>query len=322
MRLAGALATLLGRAEGAELPKDELLGRLREWGLITYPSPLLGPLLEKLPEVLAAEVKPRLDSTDLALFTRVGPASRAAVVASGLPRAGTTKGVPLKIRKFVGSVELLAWAKENDCPWVARTCNAIARRGNLQVLRRARELDCPWSLWTCSYAARGGHLEVLRWAREHGCPWDEDLNDSEMDCCALAAGGGHLEVLQWARVHHCPWSEHTCCAAADNGHPQVLRWAIEHGCPGGMGRRPGARQPPPPSPEWHCGTEWRWKRHGLITSVRSRRCRFCCSASFWSTRAYCPTSSVLGGLGPAPSPYQRRGATTAFRLLPYHGRAS
>jgi hypothetical protein len=45
VRLAGALAALLGRAEGAELPEVELLGRLREWGLITYPSPLLGGLL-------------------------------------------------------------------------------------------------------------------------------------------------------------------------------------------------------------------------------------------------------------------------------------
>jgi hypothetical protein len=47
VRLSGALAALLGRAESAELPEDELLGRLREWGLITYPSPLLAPLLEE-----------------------------------------------------------------------------------------------------------------------------------------------------------------------------------------------------------------------------------------------------------------------------------
>jgi len=84
VRLSAALATLLGRAEGAELPEDELLGRLRECGLITYPSPLLVPLLEEWPEVLAAEVLPRLDPTDLALFARVGPASRAVVVACGL----------------------------------------------------------------------------------------------------------------------------------------------------------------------------------------------------------------------------------------------
>jgi len=117
-RLWGALAALLGRAEGAELWwEDELLGRLRVQGLITYPSPLLGRLLEELRDVLAAEVLPRLDSTDLALFARVGRASRAAAVSSGLPRAGTGGGVPLKLIEFCESVERLAWARENDCPW-------------------------------------------------------------------------------------------------------------------------------------------------------------------------------------------------------------
>ena len=38
MRLAGALVALLGGAEGVELPEDELLGLLREAGLITYPA--------------------------------------------------------------------------------------------------------------------------------------------------------------------------------------------------------------------------------------------------------------------------------------------
>jgi len=50
--LAGALAALLGRAKGAELPEDQLLGWLRAKGLTAYPSPLLGPLLEELPKVL------------------------------------------------------------------------------------------------------------------------------------------------------------------------------------------------------------------------------------------------------------------------------
>jgi hypothetical protein len=47
VRLSGALAALLGPAEGAELPEDDLLWRLREWEQITYPSPLLRPLIEE-----------------------------------------------------------------------------------------------------------------------------------------------------------------------------------------------------------------------------------------------------------------------------------
>jgi len=231
-----ALAALMfpEDAEGAEPPElseDELLVVLRQAGLITYPSPLLGPLLA-LPAVFEAEVLPRLEPAGRALVARVGRASRAVVVASGLPRAGTTGGVPLKIKDFIGTVELLAWAKENGCPWVARTCAMIALHGHLEVLRRARELECPWDASTCAAAAGGGHLAVMVWARQHGCPWEENIDDgSNAGCCALAAAGGHLEVLKWLREHGCPWVESTCAAAAAAGQLEVLKWAREHGCP-------------------------------------------------------------------------------------------
>ena len=127
VRLSAALAALVETSW--ELWEDELLGRLRAKGLITYPSPLLGRLLEELRDVFAVEVLLRLDPTDLAMLARVGPASRAAVVASGLPRAGANGEVPLKLWAFLGSVEDLAWAKANDCPWVARVCAPPLRAG-------------------------------------------------------------------------------------------------------------------------------------------------------------------------------------------------
>ena len=64
-----------------------------------------GAARERLPEVLAAEVLPWLGPTDLAVFARVGLASRVAVVASGLPRAGTNGGALVVVEDFVGSVE-------------------------------------------------------------------------------------------------------------------------------------------------------------------------------------------------------------------------
>ena len=45
-------------------------------------------------------------------------------------------------------------------------------QGHLQVLQWARANDCPWNVTTCSQAAGGGHLSVLLWARRNGCPWD------------------------------------------------------------------------------------------------------------------------------------------------------
>ena len=95
---------------------------------------------------------PRLEPADRAMLGQVGSAWRAMVVAcTREPRAGLKGGVPLKVTVFVaGSVERLAWAKANGCPWGPKTC---------------------------SLAATGGHLEALRWAREHGCGWDGGGSD-------------------------------------------------------------------------------------------------------------------------------------------------
>ena len=79
VRLSGALAALLGGGEGAELWEDEVLGMMREHGLVTYPSPLLGRLLEKVPEVLEKEMLARLDATDHATIAQVARPWQAAV---------------------------------------------------------------------------------------------------------------------------------------------------------------------------------------------------------------------------------------------------
>ena len=94
------------------------------------PSELLGPLLE-WPDLLGL-VLARLDPTDCALLSRVGKWWLAAVVSRGLLRAGKRGALPLKLRAFVGSVEMLAWAKANGCPWGVETCNSIARGGHLR----------------------------------------------------------------------------------------------------------------------------------------------------------------------------------------------
>jgi hypothetical protein len=99
--------------------------------------------------------------------------------------------VPLKIDDFVGSVQMLAWAKDNGCHWL---------------------------MLTCGHIVGGGKLEVLQWTRAQGCLWDlqdlENLVDPDQDCCARAAEGGHLEVLKWLRENGCPWGQMTCEGAA------------------------------------------------------------------------------------------------------------
>jgi hypothetical protein len=236
VRPAGVLAELLG---AAELGEDELLLRLRELGLITYPSPLLRGLTQNVPEVLAGEVLARLDPTDLVLFGQAARACRAAVVAFGVPQEEEasddsdddgTEGGPLLLRveHFVGSVERLAWAKEMGCSWDEDICAKAARGGHLEVLKWAWERRCPCDRQVCWAAALGGHLEVLQWARGHGCAWDANT-------CQFAAWNGHLDVLRWAHEHGCPWDASTCSQAAVGGHLHVLQYAREHGCPWGIG---------------------------------------------------------------------------------------
>ncbi len=117
-----------------------------------------------------------------------------------------------------GHLEVLKWARNQGCPWNARTCANAAEKGHLEVLQWARSQGCPWDELTCAWAALKGHLEVLQWARSRGCAWDEDT-------CAFAAHGGHLEVLQWARSQGYPWNERTCAYAARGGHLDMLKWA-------------------------------------------------------------------------------------------------
>ena len=117
-----------------------------------------------------------------------------------------------------GHLEVLMWARANDCPWNEDTCSSAACSGNLEVLRWARENGCPWNERTCSSAAEGGHLETLMLARKNGCPWDERT-------CALAAEGGHLAVLMWARENGCPWNkELVCFHATSGGHLEMQEW--------------------------------------------------------------------------------------------------
>ena len=257
----------LRRAARGRARRDSGGAEIGEDGLIAYPSPLLGAgLLEKLPEVLAAEVLARLDPTDLMLFGQAGRACRAAVVAFGVPQEeevatsdddggdegssgeGTERGpLLLRVQDFVGSVERLAWAKARGCPWKEDICTYAASGGHLEVLKWAWERRCPWNNYTCTEAAWGGHLEVLKWAREHRCPWDEDTcswggqgrapGGGEVGRrawvpverkCSLAALGGHLHVLQFLRESGCPWDSRTC---ATGGHLEVLKWAREKQCP-------------------------------------------------------------------------------------------
>jgi hypothetical protein len=65
-------------------------------------------------------------------------------------------------------LDILKWARENNCPWNERTCYKAARNGHLNVLQWARENDCKWDLKTCYKASKGGRASAARSA-SFGC---------------------------------------------------------------------------------------------------------------------------------------------------------
>ena len=152
----------------------------------------LTQLAEKLPDLFARELLPRMDATTRAMLARASTVFRDVVASSGLHLPGGH--LVLKLETFCNSVERLAWAKANGCSWTERTCALVAVAGQLEVLMWARENGCPWDERTCALAAAAGKLEILMWAREHDCPWD-------WETCAWAAEGGHLHILLWAQEH-------------------------------------------------------------------------------------------------------------------------
>ena len=117
-----------------------------------------------------------------------------ALRAENFPGEGWTSANAAK-----GHLEVLKWARENDCPWDVhvrvrgagrppRGAEVGARErlpvGRVDVRGRgegrpprgaevgARE-RLPVGRGDVRGAAKGGHLEVLKWARANGCPWDE-----------------------------------------------------------------------------------------------------------------------------------------------------
>jgi len=74
-------------------------------------------LVEDFPDLFKKEVLERLEPTDRTMLAQAGRPWLAAVLASGLPRLPKGVRVWLRLMEFCTSVERLAWAKANGCPW-------------------------------------------------------------------------------------------------------------------------------------------------------------------------------------------------------------
>ena len=58
----------------------------------------------------------------------------------------------MRVRAEGDHLEVLKWARENDCPCHEQT-RVRGGGGYLEVLKRLRENDRSWNTWTCALAA-------------------------------------------------------------------------------------------------------------------------------------------------------------------------
>jgi hypothetical protein len=151
-----------------------------------------------------------------------------------------------------GSIEMLAYLKQEGCHLRDYTMKIAAEKGHLAVCQYLRAEQCPVDTLSCAAAAQNGHLEIVRFLNESGCPWDiytlsvraaenadlELLEYLKQEGCVFdtgtmsgASSSGHTHICQYLRAQQCPWDTGACFNAARGGSLSTLRWLHEQGCP-------------------------------------------------------------------------------------------
>ena len=89
---------------------------------------------------------------------------------------------------------VLNWAKTlPQWPvWSERICDRAAFLGSIESLAWAIENDCDWDKkMTWGHAIQGGHIPVLKWLIE------QNRGGSRTVCMQMAVQSGHLHILKW-----------------------------------------------------------------------------------------------------------------------------
>ena len=136
---------------------------------------------------------PQLDPVARTVLAQVGRLWLAAVVDSGLSRAGKSAGVPLRqarrIRQVRGAVGVGEGQRVSVGP--DDVCTSSPRAGTWKCCGGRGCTTARGIRRRCPAAAYGGHLEVVEVGA--GAPLPVGLAD-----VCVAAAGGHLEVVTWA----------------------------------------------------------------------------------------------------------------------------
>ena len=148
------------------------------------------------------------------------------------------------LASFNGSLNILKWARENNCTWDEKTCNNAALNGHIEVLEWACQNGCTLGINVCKDAFQNNNLEVLKWTRMNAVlngnleflDWFEE-NRFSLPCIytpidihkIIQKNCGQEEIIKWY-VKYGKYGDGYCVmkSAAEYGHLSVLKWAHQN----------------------------------------------------------------------------------------------
>ncbi len=121
-----------------------------------------------------------------------------------------------------GSIEVLKWLQEINCPCSDDVCTSAAMAGHLEAIKWAllQKYECDYMLVT-EEAARGGHINILRWLHKH-----KKLTSIATKGAVI---GEKLNVLIWLKKKKIPFHESVCVWSVWRQKIEILQWLVENG---------------------------------------------------------------------------------------------
>eukprot|EP00594_Rhizosolenia_setigera_P019425 CAMPEP_0178960436 /NCGR_PEP_ID=MMETSP0789-20121207/12964_1 /TAXON_ID=3005 /ORGANISM="Rhizosolenia setigera, Strain CCMP 1694" /LENGTH=323 /DNA_ID=CAMNT_0020643787 /DNA_START=150 /DNA_END=1121 /DNA_ORIENTATION=+ len=127
-----------------------------------------------------------------------------------------------------GHLHVIEWLQNQEYSpcFDAHTFSAAAFGGSLEVMKFLRDNNCPFDKTTFACAARNGNLDNCQWLLNHNCPWGED-------CYSYAAESRQLHCLEWLKQNGCPRGDgivHVILVGLVCGvESDVKNWLLENG---------------------------------------------------------------------------------------------
>lgn len=97
----------------------------------------------------------------------------------------------IKEAAYGGFIDILKWLDDGTGNIFIKTlCTSAAHGNQLEVLKWARENNCPWDNQVCLHAVKNNNFELLKWAIENDCVCNYSV-------CKHIIKYDRVEIFEW-----------------------------------------------------------------------------------------------------------------------------